>query len=975
MTPKAVIENRDYHLLETVPLLSGQEKFVLCEDSDGNRFVCPEDFWLRHTPTPEEAAPVRADSTSQEKIDCFLSLLRGREGLYAKRYYNLKSGKSGYVPVCQNEWVPGICDKKAYRCPECPNRAFKPLTAQVVRAHLMGKDEFCRDVVGIYPMLENDCTWLLAVDFDEELWQEDVSAFREACVSFGITPAVERSRSGNGAHIWFFFSEPVPAVDARKLGSGLLTQAMARRHELQFKSYDRLCPAQDTLPRGGFGNLIALPFQGQAQREGNTLFVDEEFVPYKDQWAFLSTLHRITQEELEGHLAQLCGGGELGTLLEPEEQKPWPEKRTPKELTRKDFPMQARLMVSNLVYLDKAGFSQKALNAVKRLAAFRNPEFYKKQAMRLPVYNTPRVFDCSYEDQDFLGIPRGCMDALTGLLEAQNIPYSLEDQRQAGRVIDVSFNGALRPEQVPAADALLEHHIGVLSATTAFGKTVVGAYLIGARKVSTLILVHSSALLEQWKTSLEQFLDIREALPEQPKRRGRKKKLEQIGQIGAGKNTRSGIIDIAIMQSLFEGDEKDVKPFVSEYGMVLCDECHHVAAFTFEKILREAKAQYVYGLSATPVRQDGHQPIIFMQCGPVRYLVDAKTQAEKRTFSHYVIPRFTRTRLPAARKIQDVYAGLIGNEGRSGLIVSDTAGLIAEGRTPLLLTERKDHAIHLAQELQGRAKHIFLLLGSGSQKEKREKLSALRAVPADESLAVIATGKYVGEGFDEPRLDTILLAMPVSWKGTLAQYVGRLHRNYEGKQEVRVYDYVDIHVPMLERMYHKRLKGYSELGYQVKMSGQDASVSQIYDGQNYLVPFTADLEAAASDILIVSPLLKTAHIKAVLPVLEKAAASDISITICTNPTKDYKPEQQAAIQQSIELLQSGGITVETHSRLQHRYAVIDRSIVWYGSIDYLSYSVKDDDALRFENPDIAGELLELRNEGGQPAQMQIEQLM
>lgn len=972
MNEKAVINNRDYHLLETVPLLTGQERFVLCEDSDGTKFVCPEDFWLRHAPKPEATAPVHAGSSSQEKIDFFLSLFRGREDVYAKRYHNLKSGKSGYVPACRNEWELGLCDKKAHRCPECPNRAFNPLTVQTIRAHLMGKDQFCRDVVGIYPMLENDCTWLLAVDFDEEMWREDVTAFREACLSFGIVPAVERSRSGNGAHIWFFFSKPVPAADARKFGSGLLTQAMARRHELQFKSYDRLFPAQDTLPKGGFGNLIALPFQGRAQKDGNTLFVDEEFTPYQDQWAFLSTLHRITPEELEEHLTQLCGSGELGALLEPEEEKPWPTKRRPKELTRKDFPKQARLMISNLLYVDKAGFSQRALNAVKRLAAFRNPEFYKKQAMRLPVYSTPRVFDCSYEDQDFLGIPRGCMEALTGLLEVHHIPYTLEDQCQAGRKIDIAFRGELRPEQHPAAEELLAHNIGVLSATTAFGKTVVGTYLIGQRRVNTLILVHSSALLEQWKASLEQFLDIREALPEQPKRRGRKKKVERIGQIGAGKNTRSGIIDVAIMQSLFEGEEKEVKSFVADYGMILCDECHHVAAFTFEKILREAKAKYVYGLSATPVRQDGHQPIIFMQCGPVRYLVDAKSQAEKRTFSHYVIPRLTRTRLPAARKIQDIFAGITESETRSNFIISDAIKLIAEGRTPLLLTERKEHAQQLAQELQGKAKHVFLLLGGGGQKEKREKLSALRAVPANESLAVVATGKYVGEGFDEPRLDTILLTMPISWKGTLAQYVGRLHRNYEGKREVRVYDYVDIHIPMLERMYHKRLKGYAELGYQVKMSGQDASVSQIYGVQDYFVPFTKDLGDAAADILIVSPFLKMERIKAMLPTLEKAVSVGVSVVICTKPAEDYRPEQQAAVERSIALLTGSGITVETHHELQHRYAVIDRSIVWYGGIDYLSYSAKDTNALRFENADIAGELLDLRNEENQPEQMQIE---
>ena len=793
MNEKALIRGEIYAFLELLPALDQSKDMVLCANASGKKYVCTVKLWQENPIHSEKSVLIHGGSTAQAKIEFFRSLFKGRVGLYARRYHSSKTGKSGYTPVCRNEWDPEFCNKKKYKCPECPNREFLSLTADAVRAHLMGRDPFCRDVVAIYPMLEDNTTWLLAADFDEDNWRADVTAFCKCCRNAGLTPAVERSRSGNGAHVWFFFSQPVSAADARRLGSGLLTQTMNSRHELSFSSYDRLFPSQDTVPKGGFGNLIALPFQGQAQKNGNSLFVDEHFVPYSDQWTFLSSLPKITPEQLEECLRQLCRDGDVGALVAPVEKAvPWKRKNVRKKLTRTDFPLQLKVTSSNLIYVEKVGFSQAALNTIKRMAAFPNPEFRSKQAMRLPVYGTPRILDCGYEDDDYIGIPRGCMDTLAELLEQHDVPLVIEDLRCIGRTIDVSFNGTLRSEQEPAAQALFDEDIGVLSATTAFGKTVIGAWLIGQRKTNTLILVQSSALLEQWKSSLEQFLEIREVLPELPKKRGRKKKLHLIGQIGAGKNTRSGIVDIAIMQSLFEGEEKSVKAFVEEYGMVIVDECHHVAAFTFESVLKSVKAKYVYGLSATPVRKDGHHPIIFMQCGPIRYLVDAKGQAKKRAFSHFVIPRFTRTRLLNIDRIQELYTGIATNNSRNELLIEDTLKLIQEGRTPILLTERKEHAVSLASALSGKLQNVFLLVGSDKQKDKREKLAALQNIPSDEAVVVVATGKYIGEGFDSPRLDTLLLAMPISWKGTLAQYAGRLHRNYEGKNEVRIYDYVDV---------------------------------------------------------------------------------------------------------------------------------------------------------------------------------------
>lgn len=961
---KALINGREYVFLELLPSLDRNERVILCADERGEKHVCSEQLWRSSVPRTEQTAPIHTRSSTQEKIEFFLSVFKGRENLYARRYYSAKTGKSGYTPVCRNEWVPGLCDKKKQKCPDCPNREFLPLTAETVKAHLIGQDTLCRDVVAIYPMLEDNTTWLLAADFDEENWQADVSAFCKCCKDVGLTPAVERSRSGDGAHVWFFFSEPVSAADARRLGSGLLTQTMACRHELSFSSYDRLFPTQDIVPKGGFGNLIALPFQGQAQKNGNSLFVDERFVPYPDQWAFLSSLPKITQEQLTECLQKLCRDGDMGELADTaEKQVPWQRKHA-RKLTNTDFPVQVKLVISNLIYIDKQGFSQAALNALKRLAAFPNPEFRAKQAMRLPVYGIPRVLDCGYEDDDYIGIPRGCKDALIELLEQYGIPSVFDDHRYKGHSIDVSFKGTLRAEQEPAAQALLAEDMGVLSATTAFGKTVIGAYLIGQRKTNTLILVQSSALLEQWKASLEQFLDIREVLPEPPKKRGRKKKLHLIGQIGAGKNTRSGIIDIAIMQSLFEGKEKTVKSFVAEYGTVIVDECHHVAAFTFESVLQAVEAKYVYGLSATPVRKDGHHPIIFMQCGPVRYLVDAKSQAQKRTFSHFVIPRFTRTRLPNANSVQDLYEGVTQNDNRNALLVADILKLVQEGRIPILLTERKEHAEQLASLLEGKVHNVFLLIGSDKQKDKREKLAALQSVPSDEDVVVVATGKYIGEGFDFPRLDTLLLAMPISWKGTLAQYAGRLHRNCEGKHEVRIYDYVDVHVPTLERMYHKRLKGYAELGYQVKFGARDDSVSMIYDGHASMVPFERDLSDAAKSIVIVSPYLQKGRVSKLLTALQKAPSSDVEVVIHIKDADSFEPKYQAGVREAITMLEQVGITVTKHKDLQQRYAVIDESIVWYGSVDFLAFGRRDTDVLRFENADIAGELLELPQETG-----------
>lgn len=527
----------------------------------------------------------------------------------------------------------------------------------------------------------------------------------------------------------------------------------------------------------------------------------------------------------------------------------------------------------------------------------------------------------------------------------------------------------MREEQRPAVEALLRGNNGVLSATTAFGKTVIAAYLIAKKKVNTLILVHTQALLNQWKKALEQFLKIDEALPELAEKCDRKKQLSVIGQLGGAKNQLSGIVDVAIMQSLVHDGE--VLPLVKNYGMVIVDECHHVSAVSFEVVLKQVNARCVYGLTATPARQDGHQPIIHMQCGPIRYRVDAKEQAEKRDFSHSVLPRFTRFANPisvadAEWSITDIYATLCENQPRNELIVRDVTEALGEGRTPIVLTERFAHAEKLAQMLNGKCDHVIMLSGKGTSKEKRERIEGLREISEEESLVVVATGKYVGEGFDLPRLDTLFLAMPIAWKGTVAQYAGRLHRDYAGKQEVIICDYVDVRVPVLERMYHKRLSAYAILGYSAKASAHEApkKAGIIFDEKNFFGAVSQDILTANKEILIVSPFLNKGRIVQITKLLQEPLTRGVKVVVVTRPSTDYKAEAQEKTAGLIGVLENGGIKVITKEKIHQQFALMDEKIVWYGSANLLSFGRSEESMMRFENAEIAAELVDdIQKEG------------
>lgn len=897
-----------------------------------------------------------------EKIALFRNFFKERDDVFARRWFNKATEKGGYQPVCINEWRRGICDKKKHKCAECPNRNFATLTNQDIYRHLEGKDENGCDVIGLYVVTsDNKCSFLCA-DFDDKNcthgYKNDVLAFIPICREWRIPFSIERSRSGNGAHVWIFFDQPIPAYKARKLGNIILTEAMKRNGRITFDSYDRFFPNQDKVPEGGFGNLIALPLQGKARKAGNSVFVDDQFLPFQDQWTYLYNVRKIDEDTVDALLTQ-HQQEDFGTLATSSENKPW-EIPVVQDVSQEDFNGRLIIHKSDRIYIPLKSISDKASNHLKHIAAFKNPEFYSKQAMRISTYNIPRIICRADFTDEYLAMPRGCEDAIIDMLYSLKIDYEIVNNTNHGKPIGVTFKGKERDEQLDAINALMPYSNGVLSATTAFGKTVTAAVLIARRKTNTLILVHSKALLMQWHERLSEFLDIDFTEEEISKKRGRKKAFSPVGCLDSTSNTLHGVIDIALMQSCFENDE--VKPFVKEYGMVIVDECHHVSSITFENVLKHVTAHYVYGLTATPIRKDGLQPIIFMQCGPIRFFADAKAQIQKQSFQRYLVPRFTSYR-PVTDDKQSFTAlsqSLAESEIRNNLIIEDVLNVVAAGRTPIILTARTSHVELLAEMLKQHVANIIQLTGEGTAKNKRETLQKLQDIPKDAPLVIVATGKYVGEGFDYPRLDTLFLALPISWKGLVAQYAGRLHRENEGKKDVRIYDYIDIHEPVCENMYRKRLKGYSAIGYRVLSKDtqtlfdntDDLQTSsyegQIFNGNTFRLAFMQNLKSSRQSIVISSPKLYRTERNTFVKMLREFHVSGVQIAILTSEESSQT-----------NYLKSLGLYVKIVPKLSLSSCIIDRSTVWYGSINILGYVTEEDNIIKITDGKLANELLDI----------------
>lgn len=972
----------EYGFVSLLESVSDGDLMVLCRDADGASRYATLAEWrsgAQGKETPPLSCTVAAmgrsvssASPTGDKLALFRLLFAGRDDVHAESYHDKKRDGIAYSPACSNFWKQGICPKrgaKGARCAVCENRAFTPLSDDALIRHMRGGSHPDRGVIGVYPLTDDCMTNFLVVDFDDEGWQRAVDAFRKTCTNANVPVAVERSRSGNGAHAWIFFSEPVDAGMARKMGAALLTHAMDTVGGVLFGSYDRMLPNQDIIPKGGYGNLVALPFQGHAMRDGNTVFVDEALVAYPDQWAYLSHQERMSKADVEKALADF-GKNTLGTLAIPGEgaspasdgthieTAPW-RSRQKVLLGPSDVPHAVEVVKASGIYIPKTGMSPAALNALRRLAAMANPQFYKMQALRQSVFGTPRVLHFERETDEWLGLPRTCEAQVKLLLESCGAEVAVRDERCNGRAIKVAFRGELRDEQALIVEKTSEFEGGIIVAETGFGKTVVAAGLIARLKVNTLVIVPTVALLAQWKTRLAEFLDIDEEPPVflTPTGRKSRRKASVIGQIGGGKREPSGIVDIALVGSLFEkgevAGERVASGLCNGYGMVIVDECHHASAPNYTQVLSEICSRWVFGMTATPRRSDDLQGVMHLLLGPVRSRATPRDTA----FSRLLVPRFTKTR-PEETVEGDFVKTMecvCSDDARTAFIVGDVIDAWKSGRTSLVLTRRVQHAEALYRAISARECPTLLLTGGGTSKEKREKLEGIECFSPDAPFVIVGTESYLGEGFDERRLDTLFVAAPMAFEGLVAQCVGRIQRDCEGKTDVVVYDYVDDAIRMLDRMFRRRLKEYSRLGYTIGGATAESARGELIGCEAFVQRLDGDIAACTVSLLVASSELHLNRFASTLKLLARVQGAGCDVVVYLQKPRDESTRMAQRTERAMELGKREGIDVRLADGCPN-LVVLDGRTVWYGGLAPLAFPREGEQALRMTDAAVARDL-------------------
>lgn len=925
---------------------------------------------------PDQGARIKKfDVTDKIASDFFMMFCRRRKNVYDLRYTNPKTGKNGYYTQCFNRWDRGchIQKKDGVRCKDCELRAYKPVTLPLIKAHMNGTDPNGNDVVAIYPMLENNLCQLLVFDFDnhakgaeqedyaniDDGWKEEINALRRICKNLDVDAVVERSRSGRGAHLWIFFKEMVPARLARRFGFALLEKGAESVNLKSFKYYDRMIPTQDVLPEGGLGNVIALPLQGMALKSGNSAFIDENWNAYEDQLNVLAGTRRLTRQGIEDYLSLWYSTG--STSEDNGTDAPWDKNS---EIEAGSVKGVVRIVLADRIYIDSTGMSNKTKRQLRRMATFSNKQYFQNQAMDMPNYDESRFIYLGSDEGKYIVLPRGLREEILKKFDNAGISYKIEDKRTKGQELNISFRGELRESQIPAVETMLGNETGILHAATAFGKTVVCCDMIARRGISTLILVDRADLMNQWIKRLEEFLDIDEELPEYQTKTGRTRKRKSlIGNLQGAHDTLTGIVDVAMIRSLKKKD--GFHPKLKEYAQVYFDECHHAASDSAIEVLQEINAKYVYGVTATPKRGDGKEKINEFLLGPIRYRFTAKDRAEEQNIDHLVYPRFTRTvkphHLSKTPYGNDAYELIRNNDVRDEQIIRDVADCVQAGRTPVVLTKYVDHANKLSERLKKYADRLILLTGANGTKARRAQVKELNEVNDSDSLILVGTGSLLGEGFDFPRLDILFMATPVSGENVVEQYVGRLNRDYDGKENVIVYDYVDSHIPKFDKMYAARLKAYKKIGYElcVNMDGEKQKANAIYDIENYAETYWKDLEEANSAVVVSSPRLNNQKVDRIINMLGKRRELGVKVTIVTWHPDAYKYGKDDVRMELMERLRKAGFEIRLVEETCEHYAVIDNEIVWYGSVNLLSKEDAEDNLMRVCSKDIAAELLEM----------------
>ena len=721
--------------------------------------------------------PIDRNSPREAKVTLFRSLFVGRNDVHALRWENPRSGKAGWSPAVRGGWA------NARR----PDREYLPLTEEALDSHLSGVAH-----VGLYPLLKGDACRLLVCDFDGAGWALDALAYLDAARASGIPVGLERSRSGDGAHVWAFFSGPVPASVARRVGAHLLREAMTTRAEIDLASYDRLFPAQDFMPKGSFGNLIALPLQGECRKRETTVFLDPSSLePFEDQWAFLSSLGRLSPNAVSeiASAIPLIGAG-------PDDAS----YRRPSTADALKPPEKIMANVGAMIIIERIGTPPALLSSIKHASSLHNPAYYEKERLRFSTLNTPRFVRSYGETLDRLLVPRGLRPQLETIVADAGSHQVLSEGYPDPPDVDFKFPAALTTDQTAAYDALARHDLGVLVAPPGTGKTVIACAVIAHHRVPTLVIVDRQPLVDQWRDRLTEHMEL---------------DTKQIGQIGGGRRKAKGLVDIATAQSLAR--REDLSELGCRYGFVIVDECHHVPAVTFERCVRQLPVQRWLGLTATPYRRDGLQGLIAMYCGPIRHRLGARADTTSTARLELVVHRTGHSIPdPEGVGIQEVFRSIVEDHDRTVQVCEDIFAAVGEGRNCLVLTQWTELVESIASALRARGLDPFVLYGGMAKKQRAAVVEQLNSGSPGRGLLLVATGSLLGEGFDCPPLDTLFLAFPLAFKGRLVQYVGRVLRPQQEKTSIEVHDYVDFDVPVLARMHGKRLAAYASLGFDTR---------------------------------------------------------------------------------------------------------------------------------------------------------------